>query len=304
MKKNFLFGSFESIQNVTTDIEGNVIYFRLHGRLGNQLFELSEAHFLHLKLGATVILDISRISQSFSDLPEWVKFAEDWDWCFIFMNTNINFLSETQEFFDMSTYREIEQISGENFFEGFRPSVLAIAESGLFQKGKFPFLIHLEKSLPSNSLAISVRIGDYQNNPHLGVLPSRYYRKSFKIATSHWRPSNIYIFSDDLDAAAGILSNFEYSFNYDLDRGMTPMQSLLLLSKSDRIIVANSTFSFWGAYFSSAKVFFPNPFYIALPKWHKNLLFNGAIEIRHTHFSRLYYYGRLLLSYQKRHSST
>lgn len=276
-------------------------YFRLHGRLGNHLFELSEAYFLFRQLGRKILLDITDVLEPSKALPEWISLIDGWDWLIIVMNPERKLEDRFDDLFNMSNYENTKNLGGIFFFEGFRPSISALEESGLFQRGQFPFPISVPKQVPKKSLSISVRVGDYLQNPHLGVLPSSYYHKSIRMLTRDWAPSKVIVFSDDLEASSKILPTVDIEYDFHFDTGMTPLQSLFLLSTSERIIVANSTFSFWGAYFSNAKVVFPNPFYIALPRWHKELLFDSAKEIRHTFFPICRYYLKLLSTYRSRH---
>ncbi len=101
-------------------------------------------------------------------------------------------------------------------------------------------------------LGIHVRRGDYVDNCQIGTLSASYYRegiKELKLRGSTW--DAIWIFSDDILVAQRELKelfteNDKVVF-IDPPRESHSFESLLLLSNSSSVIIANSTFSWWAA---------------------------------------------------------
>jgi hypothetical protein len=115
----------------------------------------------------------------------------------------------------------------------------------------------LEAMARSNSVALHIRRGDYVSNAkaaiHHGVCSLDYYRAAiFNIAENVSSP-HFYIFSDDLRWAK---TNLEIDFpvNYiGHNVGDQAFQDLRLISHCKHQIIANSSFSWWGAWLN------PNP---------------------------------------------
>jgi glycosyltransferase involved in cell wall biosynthesis len=101
---------------------------------------------------------------------------------------------------------------------------------------------------PGNSVAIHVRLGDYDNNyhPRLGM---KYYGGALKDFPSTCK---VYVFSDTPKEARKMFgSNAEYV------EGNHYMVDFYMLTRFRHFIVGNSTFSWWPAWLSGYKVFAP-----------------------------------------------
>ena len=272
---------------LNTESPRGPIFFRLQGRLGNQLFGLANAHYLSKFYGANVIIDLSDLPSDAGE-PEWLKFAEEWDWA-IFSNHSKSTLlpSNLIKFvLDESTPLPINPTG--ILFMGFIPSVEIIQKSGLFQPHIFPFTSLEFQTLEPNSLAVCVRRGDYNSNPHLGILPKKYYVKAFKIIRKKISVSKIIIFTDDVEGTRDFLEKEHINFD-DIDAQTSALCALGTLSTASAVICANSTFSFWGAYFAKAPYIGPHPFYLSNKDWNKNLLRSSDIKVIHTHFPIMIY---------------
>lgn len=96
-----------------------------------------------------------------------------------------------------------------------------------------------------NSVALHVRRGDYSNFPDIHpILPLKYYEKAIeKLKELKGDDLTIYIFSDDIEWCKKNI-NFKNSIFVDEEDYI----SISMMSKCDHNIVANSSFSWWGAY--------------------------------------------------------
>lgn len=99
------------------------------------------------------------------------------------------------------------------------------------------------------TIAISVRRGDYVNNPLYYQIPMWWYISALSKEFPHWRDCNIIIFSDDIDYCK---IHFECLPNVYFPNG-SEIEDLAMLTLCDNHILANSTFSWWGAYLSKSK---------------------------------------------------
>lgn len=102
------------------------------------------------------------------------------------------------------------------------------------------------------AISLHVRRGDYlkpsaQN--HHGLLAPEYYQAALEIIRPQAGPAPIFVFSDDPDWCR---SNLKLSGPIVFISGLEPAEDLLLMSRCLYNIIANSTFSWWGAWLNPA----------------------------------------------------
>ena len=119
----------------------------------------------------------------------------------------------------------------------------------------------------TQAVSLHVRRGDYVNNPEMskvhGCYDRRYYRRAVEIIASKTADPRIYVFSDD---PAWVKANLKLDFPtvyVDHNTPKTNYEDLRLMSLCKHHIIANSTFSWWGAWLD------PNPdkLVIAPERW-------------------------------------
>lgn len=109
-----------------------------------------------------------------------------------------------------------------------------------------------------NSVAIHIRRGDYVSNKETnvahGTCPPRYYAKAVKRIADHTKSPHFFVFSDDI---AWAKDNFNVASHpmtmidvNDASRGHCDM---MLMSACKHHIIANSSFSWWGAWLGTDK---------------------------------------------------
>lgn len=107
-----------------------------------------------------------------------------------------------------------------------------------------------------NSVSIHIRRGDYLSNPSIAyyqgsVCTLRYYRRAVQYILEGIRNCKFYVFSDD---AEWVRQNFDF-LNYELvdwNRGAESFKDMYLMSRCRHHIIANSTFSWWGAWLGNS----------------------------------------------------
>lgn len=117
----------------------------------------------------------------------------------------------------------------------------------------------------SNSVSLHIRGKDYLTNPLYSRCDAKYYMDAIDIISRTNSKLKIFIFTDDIDSiyqnykellGFSEIVNVEADFNSDaLD--------LLLMSKCKHNVIANSSFSWWGAWLNNNT----NKIVIAPKKW-------------------------------------
>lgn len=104
----------------------------------------------------------------------------------------------------------------------------------------------LERIKSTNSVSIHLRRGDYVGS-RFDLCSIEYYKKAIEIVEKKVESPVFFFFSEDKDY---IRDNFSYLNNYEIvdSRSERCEIDLYLMSKCRNNIIANSTFSFWGAY--------------------------------------------------------
>ena len=114
--------------------------------------------------------------------------------------------------------------------------------------------------LLKNSVSLHVRRGDYIGNPNLEVLGRQYYYLAEKYIFENGGFDNLLIFSDDIPWAR---ENFPKDAIYI--RNLEDYEEMYLMSLCNHNIIANSSFSWWGAYLNKN----PEKIVTAPKKWFK-----------------------------------
>lgn len=103
-----------------------------------------------------------------------------------------------------------------------------------------------------NSVSVHIRRGDYLNHPlYEGICTEGYYQQAVNMVLSRHPDSVFYVFSNDCDWSRCF---FEKRFNnvkfeiVDINRGDKSYQDMYLMSQCRHNIIANSSFSWWGAW--------------------------------------------------------
>lgn len=115
---------------------------------------------------------------------------------------------------------------------------------------------HLNLIKNENSVAIHIRRGDYLNNPKAryfhGILKEDYYKKSISYFKKRVKNPVFFIFSDDIELVKKTFFFFNKEKFIFIDT-KSSINDLHLMSNCKHFIIANSTFSWWGAWLSKNK---------------------------------------------------
>lgn len=104
-----------------------------------------------------------------------------------------------------------------------------------------------EKIENCNSVSVHFRGGDYYKEG-FAVLGEEYYRKAYQLLQKKEGELTFFIFTDDIENARNTLPNNKNTYYITNNRGTNSYIDMQLMSLCKHNIMANSTFSFWGAY--------------------------------------------------------
>lgn len=135
---------------------------------------------------------------------------------------------------------------------------------------KFPFSDQnaeiAEQISQVNAVSLHVRRGDYVSNAKntfIGVCSLEYYRKAIEHIKSQVDMPVFFVFSDDIDWVKNNLVLDKTSVFVSHNKGSESYNDMRLMSLCKHNIIANSSFSWWGAWLNSN----PQKIVIAPKQW-------------------------------------
>lgn len=120
------------------------------------------------------------------------------------------------------------------------------------------------------SVSLHIRRGDFVTNPYSafnGVLGIPYYQEAVNVMNERCREFSLhlFIFSDDIDWAKENLQ-FRETTTFVSKKEIYDYEEMSLMSKCSNHIIANSTFSWWGAWLNPNK----NKIVVSTKQWLKD----------------------------------
>lgn len=258
-----------------------MIISELNGGLGNQLFQFAIARNLSLKLNIPFKLDIS-IYNSNTNLRQYNLSV------FSFKNTladhtDISFFSPNKakgiariiQTLKKTYYRPVV-IEEQNF--KFNEDVLGYTNNNIYLKGywqsekyfsdiRSTLLDDLKITMPlrksnevlldkmqsKKSVALHIRRGDYVSNEKVanyhGTCSLDYYYNAINYIAQSNEEIVIYVFSDDI---AWVKANLKTKHTIYCVENNLNYEDLRLMSSCNHNIIANSSFSWWGAWLNQS----------------------------------------------------
>lgn len=135
-----------------------------------------------------------------------------------------------------------------------------------------------EQMWKENSIGIHVRRGDYLNEKqYQGICTLDYYKKAIQIVLSKFDNVSFYVFSNDVDWCRNNLSEMfmnSKTIYVDWNKGKESYRDMQLMTFCRGLIVANSSFSWWGAFLNKKE----DHLVIAPKRW-KNTDYNLEIQL-------------------------
>ena len=243
-----------------------MIVIRITGGLGNQMFQYSLYKVLKKK-GKEVKADLSTFYQSkihngyelnkvfgidvdianYEDIYKYIDPKMD-----AVSRRNSYFYEENDYFLYHSWIFDTDNIfldgywQSEKYFKDIREEIIEDFTSNIKLDNKN--IDMLQKIIDCNSVSLHIRRGDYINHPLLGGITTvEYYNNAINEIKKRVDNPRFIVFSNDTDWVKENLF-IEDSEIVDWNTGEDSFKDMILMSKCKHNIIANSTFSWWGAW--------------------------------------------------------
>jgi hypothetical protein len=232
----------------------------LQGGLGNYLFQISAAYAVSIRDNKELKIDISDIAIVHSPLELYSNN--------IFRNISFGYIDHFEYIQQTNdrpiSYINIPKINGnlkldgyyqnENYFKQYRHNILNLFEIDDSTKN---YLTEKYSDIQfENTCSIHVRRGNYVERQHFHPLQTiEYYKKSISIIGEK---TLFLIFSDDIEWCK---INLDFIENKIFISGNLDYHDLYLMSMCNHNIIANSSFSWWGAWLNNhedKKIIYPS----------------------------------------------
>jgi len=266
-----------------------IVITKLYGGLGNQMFQYAAAKSIAIEARKDFRIDTRSLTQSKErqfrlahaglSIPE----ASEADLHPFFNET---FTAKFRRVLGRPKYKIFKQ-NEQSYFE-FNPEIARTRTFGVYLDGYWQNPLYFEKTSSTlrndfsldaaklnhpellkdisdkNSVAVHVRRGDFLNpetNKIHGTLPLEYYKQAVEMISGSVRDPFFYFFSDDI---AWCRTNFTgVNFIFASNPSHSEVDDLCLMKSCKHQIIANSTFSWWGAWLNTN----PDKIVIAPKNW-------------------------------------
>ena len=233
---------------------------KIIGGLGNQLFQYFFARSLSINSGCKVELDISDFSSNkytlhklnINQLNLKLPFSKN---KFNFSNLLLKNKKEEDPFkFDENIFKK-KYASYQGYWQSykyFEKNWHNFKDDINFEKFNYNFEI-LNEIKRSNSISVHIRRGDYIENSKTsqfhGNIKLNYYKNAINNIQNKIENSKFFFFSDDIEWVKNNFSDKKFYFVENSKQDLkTPFKDLFLMKNCKHNIIANSTFSWWGAW--------------------------------------------------------
>ena len=130
-----------------------------------------------------------------------------------------------------------------------------------------------------NSISVHVRRGDYLlETEYVSLCESNYYQKAIQEIKKRVKDPKWFVFSDDIDWCRQNLIFGENVWYVENNMGQNSFRDMQLMSLCKHNIIANSTFSWWGAWLNTNSekiVICPDQFYKDNEQFNENIICDG-----------------------------
>lgn len=162
----------------------------------------------------------------------------------------------------------------EGFFKPIRKKIL--------ETYTFPVIIDernlqlSRKLLSCKSVSVHIRRGDYLKDPVWFICDERYYQRGLEYVLSKDKVDLLCVFSDDIPWCRENLKKIVGDINIeyvDWNKGQTSYRDMQLMTFCKHNIIANSSFSWWGAWLGQRE----GKIVVAPKGWVNNVIVNSPI---------------------------
>lgn len=257
-----------------------MIVTKILGGLGNQMFQYAAGRSLALANGSRLKLDIAGFNtyelHNGYELDLFhidAEIARSEEVCLLAGSQSrvLQFIRRKLRLTKSSHIREAGKAFGPSFFEIKGPAYL----DGYWQSYEYlkPFESQIRRDLTfkpalagrnretaerianSNAVSVHIRRGDYVTNKTSakvhGFVGLDYYRGAIQRIRGELSSPTFFVFSDDLDWVKANLGLGENAVLVSHNTGRSSYEDMRLMSMCNHNIIANSSFSWWGAWLNN-----------------------------------------------------
>lgn len=120
---------------------------------------------------------------------------------------------------------------------------------------------------PTNKvLALHIRLGDYSNEPKIGLLQEDYYKRAIDLISESHQIDEVWLFSDEPYKAFEYIPEERLSISR-IFPNLSATETLDAMRNADYFVISNSSFSWWGAFLArtnSPLVVAPSPWFASM----------------------------------------
>lgn len=259
-----------------------MIIVHITGGVGNQMFQYALGYSLSQTLSYKLKLDISEFDDYDLHLRNYelglfdieVDVATMYEvqrlkekkkniLAAIFRKLKINIIPIATGYYQEPHYHfdeNIFNIQGDTYIQGYWQSEKYFKEyrDDVLKQFTLKKEIHtktkeyLQKINKTEAISLHVRRGDYVSSEHSskihGTCSLDYYKNAIIHIEKSTKNPHFFIFSDDLDWAKANLTFIDNKTFVELDKNIPDQEEMYLMSKCQHNIIANSSFSWWGAW--------------------------------------------------------
>jgi hypothetical protein len=231
----------------------SIVSATLYGGLGNQLFQIAATISFALKHSADFVF---KYDKTLGKRPTyWTNFLHK-----LLNKTSNNFESTEYQIVTEPEYNTA--VSNRILLNGYFQSPLFFNNYNaqlfqLFDIESHQACVTAKYQIAESSISVHFRRGDYKQLPGCHpILPDDYYAESIQyILTCDPTIGTIYYYCEDEDAAdiERVIAEFTPLFSglsWSRMKADADWEELVCMSCSKHHVIANSSFSWWGAYFN------------------------------------------------------
>lgn len=274
-----------------------MVISNLLGGLGNQMFQYATGRALSLRQGQILLLDISDYSdydmhQGFelnrifdcetnlaakSDVRSILGWQSSTAVRRILKRSGFSIFRRKGFIIEphFQYWQGINTISDDCYLTGYWQSEKYFIDMDSQIRKDFIFKLPLDNNNAElafqisqvNAISLHVRRGDYANNPTTtaahGLCSIEYYLEAIRYVVQHVQQPHFFIFSDDIPwSKMNLKIDFPHQF-VEYNKGADSYNDMRMMSLCNHHIIANSSFSWWGAWLNSD----PDKIVIAPKHW-------------------------------------
>jgi len=127
----------------------------------------------------------------------------------------------------------------------------------------------IKKAKNDKPVIVHLRLGDYKVEYGIGVLPGAYYQDALSQLAEKVGSKNLWVFTNEPESVEAFVEPHPF---FDMkvvgDIGLNPAETLELMRFGSAYVIANSTFSWWGAFLAYDRdciKIMPKPWFQQLP---------------------------------------